>query len=270
MLPVDTAHIMPIRAIRSAVVLVFLAASLLTATQPLRAQSTVKAVTSNSQWDVQIDTFDDVEMALVPPGCFPMGSVDGDSESPITKICFDQPFYIDVLEVSNDQFNTKNGTAKRTSWFPAAELPRQFITWFEAGAFCKARGGRLPTEAEWEYAARGPDGLRYTWGNELANNALVLSNRPARGGTFPEGASWVGAQDMLGNVWEWTSSLYKRYPYKATDGRESTKDTRSSRSIRGGGFGDILFTTATFRAYATPLSVGADVGFRCAKDYSEP
>jgi formylglycine-generating enzyme required for sulfatase activity len=105
-------------------------------------------------------------MALVPAGCFPMGSNDGDfDEQPVHQICFDTPFWIDVTEVTNGQFAALSGQAERSSNWTDADRPRETVTWVEADAFCRLRGARLPTEAEWEYAAREPDGLVYPWGN---------------------------------------------------------------------------------------------------------
>ena len=107
-----------------------------------------------------------------------------------------------------------------------ANQPINEVTWYQAAAYCKWRGVRLPTEREWEYAARGPDNLAYPWGNEFDGDRLHYSqnsgNKTASVGNYPSGRSWVGALDMAGNVWEWTSSLYKDYPYVSDYGRNLT------------------------------------------------
>ncbi len=251
-----------------AVIVTFLATAL-AVRDTVRAQGTVDPVKRNRDWKVQTDVFDGVEMALVPPGCFKMGSINAQAERPIHEVCFTEPFYIDVYEVTNEQFDDKAGVSRRPSFHKGDKLPREFLTWFEAKEFCESREARLPTEAEWEFAARGPDSLKFTWGEEFDANALIYnSRRPAEVGSAPGGESWVGAQDLIGNVWEWTSSLYKPYPYKATDGRENAKDKRSERVLRGGSFANFRFTTASIRAFSPPDTIFSNYGFRCAKDYS--
>ncbi len=152
---------------------------------------------------------------LVPAGCFQMGSEDGeDDEKPVHEVCFEEPFWIDKYEVTNGQFVVFNGQAARESFFSGDDRPREQITWFEAQAFCESREARLSTEAEWEYAARGPDGLVYPWGNEWDQSRVIgfrfrgSITGTAPVGSIPAGASWVGALDMSGNVWEWVGDWY--------------------------------------------------------------
>jgi iron(II)-dependent oxidoreductase len=195
-------------------------------------------------------------MMQVPAGCFMMGSTpdeidalitqfDNDfvraiftAEGPQTKICFDTPFWIDKIEVTNAQFNQFKGQAKNQSHWTDDLRPRKQITWFEARDFCALRGARLPTESEWEYAARGPDGFTYPWGNDFDEKKAIWKRGSDQGtanvGSIPEGASWVGSLNLSGNVWEWTSSIYKPYPYVAIDGRESNDNANIDRVLRGG------------------------------------
>jgi formylglycine-generating enzyme required for sulfatase activity len=252
------------------------------------------AGSSNSDWTPFIQVFDGVEMVLVPAGCFMMGSTDEQiaaavaqcemsfkgneatcpllfgHESPANTVCLDQPFWIDRYEVSNAQFEAFDGQAGQSSSWPEPDRPRENISWFEAHDFCKSRDARLPTEAEWEYAARGPEGWMYPWGNDFEPDNVVYyptsDNQTADVGSRPDGASWVGALDMSGNVMEWVNTLDRPYPYSATDGREDETDTIHAREHRGGSWlGFDFMQRATYRWLAAPDSPYGNVGFRCAR-----
>jgi formylglycine-generating enzyme required for sulfatase activity len=120
-----------------------------------------------------------------------------------------------------------------------ADHPVIMVSWYGAKAYAEWAGGRLPSEAEWEYAARGPEGHVYPWGDEDPTCQLAQYEGCPGGtvavGSFPQGASWCGALDMAGNVWEWTRSLFRSYPYDPDDGREVEWGTES-RVARGGAF----------------------------------
>jgi formylglycine-generating enzyme required for sulfatase activity len=235
----------------------------------------------NADWRAQYPdgmqyTFDDgVPMVQVPAGCFMMGSNDGDGdERPQHQQCFSAPFWIDRTEVTQADFTRLGGVQAEQSYFAGADRPVEQITWFEARDFCALRGARLPTEAEWEYAARGPHGLAYPWGNAWnEDNAVWGGNsggQTAPVGSRPAGRSWVGADDMIGNVWEWTSSLYEPYPYAAGDGREADTGTSTDvrRVVRGGSWFnyDAGSLRAAYRGWAVPGGwVGYNFGFRCAR-----
>lgn len=230
-------------------------------------------VLKNVDWTPQIVTFDGVAMVLVPSGCFQMGSNYGyANEKPDHQQCFDQAFYLDRYEVTNEQFAQFGGQAANASKWTDAKRPREQITWFEARDFCAKRGARLPTEAEWEYAARGPDRLIYPWGNTfVADNVVYGGNsgsQTASVGSRPFGVSWVGALDMSGNVWEWVSSIYQSYPYVSTDGRESSSDTNSARVLRGGSwYGGGTGLRAAFRNWDGPAFRLNVIGVRCARSF---
>lgn len=222
-------------------------------------------VAQNADWTPVVQAINGVDMVLVPPGCFIMGHEAGRrDERPEHEICFDQPFWIDRTEVTNAQYGSAgHGTGDNQ--------PRENLLWSEARDFCAARGGRLPTEAEWEYTARGPDDLLYPWGNDLEISKLVFDrNTPGQTadvGSRPAGASWVGAVDMAGNVFEWVSSIYARYPYDAGDGREDASDTTSLRVYRGSNMSYLDYvTTAAARFRLAPTERDWFIGFRCARD----
>ena len=151
--------------------------------------------------------------------------------------------------------------------------PVNEVTWYGAHAFCAWRGARLPTEAEWEAVARGRDGRVYPWGNELPTPDRAVfarrSNETEPVGSRLAGATPEGVHDLAGNVAEWTSTLYRSYPYRPDDGREDPT-AQGERVTRGG---DHVFDStpekfrATFRAgFSRAVAVGhRHIGFRCAK-----
>jgi hypothetical protein len=141
------------------------------------AQPSPGHVAHNADWKPVIREFDGVPMVLVPPGCFIMGSEDGpEDERPPTRVCFDVAFWIDRTEVTNGQFAKLHGQAAAVGGWNEPDAPRESVTWFEARDFCLKRGARLPSEAEWEYAARGPDNWAYPWGNTFEENRVVFKN----------------------------------------------------------------------------------------------
>jgi formylglycine-generating enzyme required for sulfatase activity len=194
-----------------------------------------------------------------------MGSNEGRrDEQPVHEVCINRPFWLDRTEVTNTQFGSHGA-------FDGPDHPRENLTWYEARDFCRSRGGRLPSEAEWEYAARGVDSWRYPWGDSLYENRLVFdrnnNNQTAPVLSRPLGASWVGALGMAGNVWEWVNSAYLPYPYQAEDGRESDNPPDPRRVYRGG-LGSYIdnAVTASARFRGDPHKRDWFIGFRCVKD----
>jgi formylglycine-generating enzyme required for sulfatase activity len=246
---------------------------------PLQAAlDTARAFTgSNADWQTLYPDgfqhrFDDgVPMVLVPVGSFTIGANPKyDSEKNGNLIRFDAPFWIDLTEVTQADFTRLGGKAASASRFVGDQRPVEQITWFEARDFCAKRGARLPTEAEWEYAARGPSQWEYPWGDTWDANNAVWNRSGSQGtanvGSIPAGRSWVGALDMSGNVWEWVSSLY--LPYNSQENREADTGNRTDvrRVLRGGSwydYSDVLH--AGNRYGVNPDFRNNNFGFRCAR-----
>jgi formylglycine-generating enzyme required for sulfatase activity len=154
------------------------------------------------------------------------------------------------------------------------KLPVGNVNWFDAKAYCEWRSARLPSELEWEKAARGTDGREYPWGNEWDPQITNTGDDGqwdagiAPVGSYPKNKSPYGALDMSGNVWEWVADWYQAYP---DSDYESENFGSTSRVIRGGGGGvghyaiSYFFRAAT-RQFSEPDLESEDVGFRCAKD----
>jgi len=256
--------------------------------------TSIPAGTLNTVWTPVERDFDGVTMVLVPAGCFMMGSTDAqiddavestrkyfpnawrgwfDAETPVHRVCFEQAFWIDKYEVSQAQFSQMNGTAGEKPRFTGGNLPVEMITWFESESFCEARGAHLPTEAEWEYAARGPEGWLYPWGNDfVAGNVVYDGNsndQTAPVGSRPDGISWVGAHDLSGNVWEWIADRYdETYYVRSPQNDPQGPDSGGRHVLRGGGWDSVeSFLRAPHRTgyYPAPGAIIANLGFRCAR-----
>jgi formylglycine-generating enzyme required for sulfatase activity len=213
-------------------------------------------------------------MVLVPVGFVTMGSPDpGDSEKPVHRLQI-QAFYLDKYEVTNleyKQFCDATGHPVPPPWkdniYPPGleKHPVTQVTWRDALAYARWAGKRLPTEAEWERAAKGPHSTRYAYGNAYEpSKANTETHRPAPIGSYP--ATGFGACDMTGNVAEWTSSLYKPYPYKNADGREDPS-VEGPRVVRGGHYSSGEHNSRCLvRTEEGPGQRQPTIGFRCARD----
>lgn len=233
---------------------------------------------ANLAWTPDIKTFTykgyKVEMVYVPSGSFTMGddAIPGvNTGNPASPQTIDQPFWLDRDEVTEAQFNALDGEALTFNSNVSGGTPRSFISWREATKFCHdKRDGFLPTEAQWEWAARGPRSLRYPWGNGWDPTKVVMKtsaqSMPPLAGSMPQGASWVGALDMSGSLKEWTSSKMNFYPYNAKDGRENQIVSFENRVIRGGSWlsPDATSFLAAYRYDWSPDQRNGEVGFRCA------
>lgn len=235
-------------------------------------------------------------MARVPESAFTMGSNIGPDDEKPSHTVFLKSFWIDVLPVSNAQFakflnsqglkNHRNEKfydeddndarihLQNSKWQADdgfANHPVNEVSWVGARDYCAWLKKRLPTEAEWEKAARGTDGRKYPWGNSGPNEKLALYgaafNASAPVDAFPAGASPYGILDMAGNQWEWVSSIYQPYPYDSDDGREN-QNAGPIRSTRGGGHdsseADITTTQRGRYLSRNPKAGHHNIGFRCA------
>ena len=242
---------------------------------------------------------DEAVMVYVPAGEFLMGTSDADIEYykeifPLRRITrfdnerpqrtvFVDAFYIDKYEVTNKQY--KQFLAE-TGYTPKHYLdyepyntpnfPAVVLEWEDAVAYTNWAGKRLPTEAEWEKAARGTDGRIWPWGNKW--DGTKLSGNDGTGlkdgyketapvGQFPQGASPYGAHDMAGNLWEWVSDWYDPDYYRTSPPTINPKgpDTGDGHVLKGGGWAENLdFTRCANRLGGNPGSLLR--GFRCAMD----
>ncbi len=213
------------------------------------------------------------------------------SEQPQHEVCLTRGYWIDRTEVTNAAFQAfvdDGGYTDQSYWSEkgwewlgtqdvsklpvqctdtADDLPRVCVTWYEAEAYANWRGGSLPTEAQWEYAARGTDSLIYPWGNDwdasLAN--VVDSEGLTPVGTYPDGASWVGALDMAGNAMEWVQDWLDKKYYQNSPKDDPTGPEKGSRKVEKGGWwgSDPAVARAAYRHFEDPPTYqDHHIGFR--------
>jgi serine/threonine-protein kinase len=253
---------------------------------------------------------DSIAMAYVPEGKFLMGSEDGaPNEKPVREVYLDS-FWIDKTEVTNTMFaqflnEMGNQTEKGKNWLDNsdedarisqvgsvwqadpgyADHPAVEVSWYGARAYCKWVGRYLPTEAQWEKAARGTNGNLYPWGNTFDSNFLNLDDdddytinctsngcdgydRTSPVGSFPGGTSPYGVLDMAGNVWEWVRDWYSSGYYENSPTSNPENLIYSGvKTLRGGSWRDNERTVCSaYRLSNNPISTNHHIGFRCAID----
>ncbi len=260
---------------------------------------------------IQLSSVDDMQQVYVPAGTFTMGAAIQDkeaiaSEKPAHEVYLDA-YWIDRTEVTNSQYArcvsagtcqppTAFGQERTNSihyeWYYGNpqydDYPVIYVDWDAAQTYCEWAGRRLPTEAEWEKAARGTDQRWYPWGNKNIRSSFVnLADRSAHYdhsynlindgfvdtapvGNYPKGASPYGAYDMAGNVWEWVEDWYSQTYYSQSPVENPTGPESGTRKVlRGGSYNNSNWSIrTTMRSYLGPLYGYGYVGFRCAQDAS--
>lgn len=255
--------------------------------------------------NIKISPTDGMTQILIPEGTFFMGGMDvyrENDELPAREV-FINAFWMDQVEVTNGMYNlcvqagecrppTQLRSDNRESYFGNPEFqdyPVVYVTWYDANAYCQWAGRRLPTEAEWERAARGNDKRNYPWGDELPNeynsNSQNIVGDTSRVGSYAEGASPFGVLDLAGNVWEWVADRYRPDYYSKSPAENPTGPAEDEvfnhmRVIRGGSFQEDGFISRlanrNFLDGPNPRSQPGDdefygkssykIGFRCAAD----
>lgn len=239
----------------------------------------------------------EVEMVKVPEGEFTMGSTSSSDEQPVHTVFLDT-YYIDRFEVTNEayaEFLTAHGSMEDGNGNLLIDLPdpdteiRQVgdtfsavsaavedkpaieISWYGASEYCAWTGGRLPTEAEWEKAARGPRGRTYPWGETDPSSSLAIFNTTGRSdvGSVKDGRSPYGAFDMTGNVWEWTQDWYESDYYEQSPSSNPTGPSSGTtvKTARGGSWKSESSSLRAPDRGRPPITSTGDVwGVRCVRE----
>ena len=255
--------------------------------------------------NIRISSKDGMTQILIPAGTFIMGAMDvyrENDEQPPHDITLDA-FWMDQVEVTNGMYNlcveagecrppAETRSDNRDEYFGNPEYqdyPVVYVAWYDANVYCQWAGRRLPTEAEWERAARGDDKRNYPWGDELPNeynsNSLNTVGDTTRVGSYAEGASPYGILDMAGNVWEWVADRYRpdyysKSPSENPQGPTADEVFNTYRVIRGGSYQeDGIFLRLVNRSFLEGPNPKADpkdeayygkstnrIGFRCAQN----
>ncbi len=246
-------------------------------------------VTEEPSIPLEITDSKGVPMVLIPAGEFMMGSEGGElDERPVHNVYLDA-YYIDKYEVTNGFYYLceqngicswpyDTGSYTRPSYYGNVafnDYPVININWEQAQRFCEFRGGNLPTEAQWEKAARGAEQLTYPWGESISCNYANISGcvgDTTQVGSYELGKSPYGAYDMTGNVREWVfdwymNTYYAESPLENPTGPSDQYFYVKYVVLRGGSWGsDAYLSRSTVRLPLTPGVGGVDTGFRCVRD----
>ena len=201
-------------------------------------------------------------MVYVPAGEFIMGSKYGDPDERPLQIASTGAFFIDQYELSNLEFSQFDPNFK----YPKEKAQNAaVVNWYQATNYAKWAGKRLPTEKEWEKAARGTDGRTFPWGETYDNTYVVWDQTQSRDGSIAKPQSPYGCYDMAGSVWEWTNDWYK--PYEGNN-LPMEQYGEKYKVMRGGSnFNNHSFIRTSQRYYLLPDKISRyPVGIRCVKD----
>jgi serine/threonine-protein kinase len=219
---------------------------------------------------------DGMRLHYVPAGAFVMGNdAGGEVQQPVHEVSLDA-FWIDETEVTNRMYALcvqagacqappNQSSYMRKNYYADAQYgdyPVLYVAWEDANGYCAWAGRALPTEAQWEKAARGTDERLYPWGNqtpELTELKTSFQEDTVQVGSYPEEAGPYGALDMFGNVWEWTADWCEAYP---NGDPAAFSVMQTYRVLRGGSYVDVA--DATTRYCNEPELRMHDIGFRCA------
>lgn len=222
-------------------------------------------------------------MVLIPVGEFTMGSDKGDDdEQPIHKVFLDS-FYLDKFEVTNGRFakfveaiqsEPPWGFADKETPVLRPDQPVRWVNWMDAIGYCLWAGKRLPTEAEWEKAARGTDGRAYPWGNDPPTPAHAVfglkegSDTVSAIGNRDKGKSPYGVHDLAGNLYEWTTDWYDEEFYSKIPAINPRGPAEGTAKVQRGGsyINGAYRLRSSFRTKGDPTEHDPNVGFRCAQD----
>jgi formylglycine-generating enzyme required for sulfatase activity len=233
-----------------------------------------------------ISAIDEMEQLFVPEGIFLMGDESSSAytnEKPVHEVYLDA-FWIDKYEISNHQYKkcVESGNCSKpndealfnNSRFE--NFPVVNITWNQAKEYCIWAKRDLPTEAQWEKAARGTKGQIYPWGNFPPNNKTANFNniigKSTMSGNYPDGTSYFGSHDMAGNVWEWVNDWYSKDYYfsQSVWNNPEGADSIQLKVIRGGSWSSPAGQLrSSYRSWYIFDSSNLDIGFRCAMDADE-
>jgi formylglycine-generating enzyme required for sulfatase activity len=228
------------------------------------------------------------QMVSVKEGCFTMGGTIAGAPPntrPVRQVCL-KSFRIDAYEVTNAQYQLfvlKDNHDSPVDWsgdkYPPGKnnYPVVNVSWEDTATYCKSVDKRLPTEAEWEKAARGDDQRLWPWEDDPdplpANLVDSGLNRTQPVGSYPDGKSFYGAYDMAGNVWEWVNDWYESDYYAVAPDQDPPgppgPPNTQFKVVRGGGWGDnraLAYTFYRLGIYVPTFSNSSKIGFRCARD----
>ena len=238
------------------------------------------------------DTRSGVKFVLIPAGSFTMGCTAGDGECdaderPAHRVTLTRPYYVAETETTVGQYGAyarATGASRPASpgFAQGEDHPVVNVSWSDAEAFCRFAGGRLPTEAEWENAARGGrEGNKYPWGNSISHDDANYGKDQCCGGATGGRDQWMntspaksfsangfGLYDMAGNVWEWVGDWYDGSYYGRSPSADPTGPSAGQRRVLRGGSWDVFprYLRVSYRYRDSPDGRSDVVGFRCARD----
>jgi len=231
----------------------------------------------------KISEIDGMTLFYIPAGKFIMGTDQGNKDEWPAHEVFLDAYWIDQTEITNEKYQNcvsagycTEPIEKRSFSFDQyynnpifKNFPVIFVTWQQANDYCIWAGRRLPTEAEWEKAARSSKNQIYPWGNmSPSENYTNLGGGTTEVGSFPDGKSPYGVLDMAGNVWEWVSDWYNEDYYRVSRSLNPQGPSQGNlRVLRGGSWNsDKEFLRSTYRGTSSPDNATSRTGFRCVMD----